>query len=360
MIGGNQTQLKRQNLRQVLQEFYRLETTTRVALAASTGLTKPTIGSLVNELIGEGLVSEDGFGRSTDLGGKRPTLLRFRPDARQVIGVAVEQGRAVAVLCDLFGNISARHELNLDPADVTASLKAVAAALRPQLDAPLLGIACALPGRVDTAAGTVIKSASLGLQDAGIAGELEQSHGVPVWLANYAELSALGQLAFGFEVAERPASLVTVALDGQVELGVSLRHGADHHGSELAAPLLAEAGLSAGELAQLLPTDEPNGWLRLRYSAGNGDPAAQARLRELASRLGHLCAWATLIVRPDRLTLSGRLVDLGDGFLELLRSSMASKLGGSGLPIVGLAHADHLAALGAAALVLQKELGLLS
>lgn len=360
MIGGNQTQLKRQNLRQVLQSFYRLETTTRVALAAATGLTKPTISSLVNELIDEGLISEDGYGTSTDQGGKRPALLHFMPAARQVIGVAVERGSVVGVLCDLFGKPSARHEMRLDPGNVGASLKAVAAALRPQLDAPLLGIAFALPGRVDTAAGKVSKSASLNLEDVHLAGELEHGHGVPVWLANYAELSALGQLAFGFDPADRPLSLVTVALEGQVELGVSLRHGADHHGSELAAPLLDAAGLSAQALEELLPTDEPDCCLRLRYLAGTGDPAALARLLDLADRLGHLCAWATLVLRPERLTLSGRLAELGDGFTEMLRESMSSKLGRFDLPVVGVAHADHLAALGAAALVLQKELGLLS
>ena len=356
MLGGNQTQLKLQNRRQVLRELYRLERTTRVALATGTGLTKPTISSLVAELIEEGLVTEDGLGRSTGQGGKRPTLLRFRPDARQVIGVAVERGKAVGVLADLIGAVTARHAPELAPADAVASIKAVAAALLPQLDAPLLGIAFAIPGQIDTAAGVIRRSVSLGLQDAAV----EVGTQVPVWLANYAELSALGQLAFGFEPAERPASLVTVALDGQVELGVSLRFGADHFGSELAAPLLAGIGLDAAGLDELLPAADPDSCLLLRYRAGRGEAAATAVLQELAERLARLCAWAVLIVRPERLSLGGRLADLGEEFLELLRMRMIHELGEVPLPIVGTAHSEQLAALGAAALVLQKELGLLS
>lgn len=360
LLGGNQTQLKLQNRRLVLQNLYRLGQTTRVALAADTGLTKPTIGSLVSELLAEGLVIEDGLGRSTGQGGKRPVLLRFQNEARQVIGLAVERGRAIGVLADLAGLVSAQHELAIGKGGTIPALNAVASALLPQLDAELLGIALALPGRMDTEAGTVISSRALGLENTDVTSEFSRDYGVPVWLANYAELSALGQLAFGFEPAARPENLVTVALDNQVELGISRRSGAEHYGSELAAPLLDSIGLSRSALGGLLPEEEPDSCLRLRYRAVKGDEEARALLDDLAGRLGKLCAWITLIVRPDRISLAGRVTDLGEEFVELIRENMAGHLGSAALPEVSAALTARLGALGATALILQKELGLLT
>ena len=58
VIRGTHSELKRQNRRLVLQALYKLELTTRVALANATGLTKPTISSLVSEFLEEGLVNE--------------------------------------------------------------------------------------------------------------------------------------------------------------------------------------------------------------------------------------------------------------------------------------------------------------
>jgi len=360
LLGGNQTQLKLQNKRLVLQSLYRLGRTTRVALAADTGLTKPTISSLVSELLAEGLVAEDGLGRSTGQGGKRPTLLRFRNAARQVIGLTVERGRASGVLADLSGRVSAQHELTVGPPGTVAALSAVASALLPQLDAELLGIALALPGRLDTATGTVVNSRALGLENVPLGADFEREYGVPVWLANYAELSALGQLAFGFEPGERPASLVTVALDDRVELGVSSRSGAEHYGSELAAPLLDGIGLGREALTELLSGSGPDACLLLRYRALKGDAEARAKLHDLAGRLSTLCAWVTLLIGPDRISFAGRVTDLGEEFIQLIRHGMEQHLGNSALPRLGAALTARLGALGATALILQKELGLLT
>ncbi len=360
MIRGTHSELKRQNRRLVLRALYQLGLTTRVALANETGLTKPTISSLVTEFLEEGLVSEDGRGSSTGQGGKRPTLLRFQPGSRQVIGIGVEHDRTVGLLADLSGEVSAQHVVSHGSGSLEEALAAVTDGLIPQLDAPLLGIGVALPGQVDTRSGTVLHSAALGLEEADLAGPLRQEFAVPVWLANYAELSALGQLAFGSAAESRPRTLVTIALDGQVELGVSQQAGGEHYGSELAAPLLQEIGLDRGSLELLLPKGRDESWLGLRYLGLRGDEAALGRTRELADRLARLCAWTVLILGPDLISLSGSVTDLGAEFLAQLRESVDRRLGPGVAPRLELAQSRQLGPLGAVALVLQQELELLT
>lgn len=359
VIRGTHSELKRHNRRSVLAAMYRLQLSSRVALAAETGLTKPTISSIVSELLEEGLVSEDGRGRSTGQGGKRPTLLRFQPASRQVIGIALEPGRALGLLADMSGDVTAQHVIDRETLPLDEALALVAAGLIPQLDAPLLGIGLALPGKMDTETGTVLHSAALGLQQVQLTGRLEEEFRTPVWLANYAELSALGKLAFGAAAEARPRTLVTISLDGQVELGVSQQHGAEHYGSELAAPVLRDLGLDQASLASLLPRDSSESWLALRYLNLTGDKAALARTSELAERLGRLIAWTVLMLGPDLISLSGGVTDLGEEFLRQLRDSTDRQLGPGVAPTLELARSLQLGPLGAVALVLQQELELL-
>src|SRR4051794_11146438 len=81
-------------------------TISRVQLAATSGLTPPTISEAVRDLMADGLVVEVGRGAST--GGKPPTLLQLNPSARYSVGVLLERNTCVAVVVDLTGRQVAR------------------------------------------------------------------------------------------------------------------------------------------------------------------------------------------------------------------------------------------------------------
>ena len=72
-------QLKRHNRQLLLRAVYYDLADNRAALAQMTGLAKPTVSDLIAELMEEGLLEEGGLGESTDIGGKRPTLIKFVP-----------------------------------------------------------------------------------------------------------------------------------------------------------------------------------------------------------------------------------------------------------------------------------------
>ncbi len=372
---STQVQLKRQNRRLVLRALYRGEANTRVALSQDTGLSKPTISNLVSELLNEGLIIEEGRGQSSDQGGKRPTLLAFRPEARQLIGVAVLDRRVSGVLSSLDGSVTARHELRLDGARggpaLLAAISAVVEGLWPQADAPLLSIGVALPGKVDGARGVVRRSASLGLSDEPLGPDLARHFGLPVHVGNYAELCALGELAFGSQDGERPETLATLVLDDTPDLGVSQLSGSMHYGSELAGPMIDELGLdwrSVLDLAARLAPDHPGSvlgaerlrYLQVRHAAAHGDNGAAELSRLLAARLARAVAWVILVVQPSRISLGGGLAALGEPFLELLRSDTAALVGTNVLDEVtfSLAWSEQLGAMGAVALAMQEQLGL--
>src|SRR5688500_14922437 len=106
---ATKSQVRLHNRQLVLRAVYNGLASNRAALAQETGLTKPTISDLVAELMEEGLLVEEGLGESSTIGGKRPILLRFVPDARQVIGVSINGTLIRGMLTNLDGRIIAEH-----------------------------------------------------------------------------------------------------------------------------------------------------------------------------------------------------------------------------------------------------------
>lgn len=367
-------QLREHNRRLVLRMLYQGEVNTRAALAAVTGLTKPTVSNLVGELIDEGLVVEEGLGRASGSGGKRPTLLAFNPRARHVIGVALGGKLVSAVLADLAGESSAVHELELSTAGgdaVVGAVEDVVAALVPQLDAPLLAVGVAVPGRVRPGAGVIRRSAVLELTDYPLGQALARRLGVPVHVGNFAELCALGQLSYGLDARAPSGTLVSMTLDEDLELGVVLHPSGAHYGSELSGPMIDELRLGwtafkqrAAELRRERPGALQGGerYLSVRRAAADGDPVARQLLLELAAGLARPLAWVVSVLQPTNVSLAGGVTDLGDAFLERLAAEAGELLGPGALGEVRLsmAYSDRLGAMGAVALANSAELELVA
>lgn len=377
-------QLKRHNRLLLLRAVSAGLADNRAALANETGLAKPTVSDLIAEMIDEGFLVESGRGESTDSGGKRPTLLQFVPDARQVIGVSLAEGRIAGVLCNLAGQVQTQHYADLNDirgSDALTLLDEVINGLRAQLDAPLLCIGIGIPGVVDASRGLVVYSTELDWQQLALCDQLERTHGVPVYAGNSAELTALGQFAFGLNRDERIRNLVTVMVNDSIELGVTLERVAYHHGADISPLRLllpddsagrlhsrlgwAAVARRAGELRRmhpksLLPADGLT-YMHIRYAVLNHDPAAVELANELATVLGQVFGWIIAMLRPDHLTLAGPIAELGEGFLEMVKAYTATLLITELMEPVtfSLAASEHLTAIGAAALALQRELDIL-
>ena len=128
----------------------------RARVAAHTGLTRATVGTIVDELLAGGLVSEQGTSSATGVG--RPgTDLVLRPDGAASVGLEINVDGIVVAVVDLGGTVRHRAARSGDQRDRTAAAvlrsaarmvdDAVAAAY--DLGLPVRGIGVAVPGLVD-------------------------------------------------------------------------------------------------------------------------------------------------------------------------------------------------------------------
>ncbi|MFA7113262.1 MAG: MarR family transcriptional regulator, partial [Sphaerochaeta sp.] len=75
----------------------------RADIARLLDLNKPSTSEIVEQLLAEGLVEEQG--KVTTSNGRRPTALSLRSDARLVLGVDVGSRTTTFLLADLQGKI---------------------------------------------------------------------------------------------------------------------------------------------------------------------------------------------------------------------------------------------------------------
>ena len=372
-------QLKRHNRQLVLRAVYYGLADNRAALAQITGLAKPTVSDLTAELIEEGLLEEGGLGESTDIGGKRPTLIRFVPDARQVIGISLDTSRAYGVLSNLAGQIVARHYADIKSVtgdELLTLLMEVINGLIAQLDAPLLCIGVGVPGVVESHTGTVCQSEHLGWYDLPLGEILADHYDASIYIGNNSELTAIAQFAFGTN-DESMESLVTVFVNDSVEIGAAMEGAAYHHGGDIGSlqgvdgqrldKLLGWEYVQTrySELREsfsdtMLPENKLT-YMHIRHGAANGDALALALIEELSSYLAQVVAWVIGLLRPDHISLVGAIVNLGDSFLEQVASRTETLLSPSLVRSVtfSLAYSPNMSAIGAAAFAIQKELDLL-
>jgi predicted NBD/HSP70 family sugar kinase len=379
-LKATREQIRQHNRQLLLRAVYTGLADNRAALAAETGLAKPTVSDLIGELIAEGLLVESGRGESTDSGGKRPILIKFVPNARQVIGVSLDNGRAWGVLSNLAGQVIAQHYDELENAqgdEAAEILSDVINGLVAQLDAPLLCIGVGIPGVVDVPNGVVSDSPPLGWTNYELVERLTQQYNVPVYTGNSAELTALAQYAFGLSSDDDSLRLVTVLVTNSVEVGITLDGTAYHQGGDISG--LSEGGserldhllgwpavqVRAAALRTIYPESQipEHGltYMHIHYGAMNGDPAAQQLCDELSTSLANIMAWIVGLLRPNHISLAGPIVNLGETFLAQVVEKTETMLWPKVIrPVTfSLAYSGNLSAIGAAALALHRELDIL-
>jgi predicted NBD/HSP70 family sugar kinase len=373
---ATKSQLREHNRQLVLRSVYSGAATSRAALSLETGLTKPAISDLVNEWITEGLLTEEGWGESTDAGGKRPRLLRFIPDAREVIGVSINHNSIIGVLTDLSGQVIAEHSAELPTHDRGAAftrLVEVCNGLIAQLSSPLLCLGVGISAIIGDD-GWIDVAPRFGWEAYPLGGLLSEHYRVPVHLANSSQLAALAQVTFGDVKAV--SNLVSVMISNSIGVGAVMDNAIYQRGSEVGHLRLCgetslgdllgwqsvkQRALALGQEHQsAYLTGDDLTYLHIRHAAGRGDRAAIQLCDELAETLAHLFAWTLALLRPQHVSLGGAIADLGEAFLQVAvdktREHLLPALGGT--TTFSVVDTPNLVAVGAAARALQAELGL--
>ncbi|MGH1548266.1 ROK family transcriptional regulator [Leifsonia poae] len=349
----------------VLQSLYRSGRVSRADLARTTGLTRVTISDLVGELIAEGLVVELGQ-RDDARPGKPAVLLDVNRGATQIIGVDLSEHAVFrGAVLDMDGRILSTVEVELAGSrgeEATAKVLTLVDRLVAATTAPVLGIGIGSPGIVD-AEGTVAAAPNLGWVDEPLQRRVAERTGLPVFVANDANVAVLAE--HGFADAQGDMMLVKVG------------HGVGS-GLLVAGALVFGSRFAAGEIGQVMvgtddgpeaPYDRERcleAWLavprlesRVAASEAAGEPVAPV-LREAGQRLGVALAPIVGALNLSEVVLSGpeELIDgvLLDAVGETLRNrTMAGFHSGVAIRMTSLGR--DIVLRGCVVMVLSAQLG---
>ncbi|MGB3161794.1 ROK family transcriptional regulator [Carnobacterium sp.] len=193
--------MKSVNKSTILNKIRLSEPLSRAQIAQETGITPPTVSSIVKELIAENLVEESILGESR--GGRKPTMLLIKRNGHFVIGIDAGSNAIKGVATDLVGSILSETEIQILPhiskEYFLQTLKEVVRTIFMGIDdkKKILGIGVAMHGVVDVSSGVSLYSSNSGLRDIPIKEELEKEFNVMVMVENNSRAMALGEYWFG-------------------------------------------------------------------------------------------------------------------------------------------------------------------
>ncbi len=348
-MGSNQVTAKSHNIRSILKTLLQYKQISRVELAAITGLTTATITNLVNELIHQGLVREEGAEQLDAPRVGRPRMvLELIPSARFAIGVHIGIGEFHVVitylLANIINNVSIHYEICSDAEVIVQEIANQIDYLIKDSGKPLdafIGIGVGASGLVNVETGVNVNAPNLCWQDIPLKEWLNQKTGLPVSVDNNVRLMSLAESMFGdsrninamaFVYARIGvgAGLVvngslyrgTAAGAGEIGHTIVIPDGGEecrcgNHGcletlvSEPAIIRLAEQIAKArpqGILAEKLQTGKGSMMDRIFAAAEAGDVDVQNMLKERARYLGIALANLVNVLNPEVIVLGGLLV----------------------------------------------------
>jgi predicted NBD/HSP70 family sugar kinase len=198
--GGATDALRRSNLATVLGLVHRDGALSRSDLTRLTGLNRSTVGDLVAELAGLGLVDVDeapGGGRAG-----RPSPVVRASDGVAAIAVNPEVDAVIVGLVALGGRVLKRVRVETASArsaaeTVTLASAGIAGMLAGETGIRVAGIGVAVPGQVRLSDGMVREATHFGWVDEPLAAMLSEATGHRAWAANAAVLGLRAESAFG-------------------------------------------------------------------------------------------------------------------------------------------------------------------
>lgn len=195
--------LRRFNRSMLLRSLYFGDRRSRQELSADTGLSPASVGSVMRELIDEGIVIEVG---SVDSDGGRPrVLLRVNPAHGHVIGIDVGETRVRVELFDLSMTERAKADYPLDPrrhdaAAVSARMLDGIASVLADGDvaqASIIGVGIGVPGVVQQEPEVLVDAQTFGWDMVPLERLLRAGTDLPLLFDNGANTMGRAELWFG-------------------------------------------------------------------------------------------------------------------------------------------------------------------
>ncbi len=366
----------------------------RAALANITGLNKATVSSMVKELIQNNLVREIGADiSSSDIG--RPAInLEPEPEAGYIIGLEIGVDFISIITVNFAIEVVARRfESTARYFNQEAILNRVLFLLQESCEQvqkrqrPLFGIGVGVPGLVDVASGTLLFAPNLNWSALPLRDMIRAKIDVPVFIANEANLAALGESYFGAGQACDSLLYVSsgVGLGGGIVLNGRLIEGASGFAGEVGHMTVEKDGLECNcgnkgcwetlasqralfrRVSEAIQQGQPS-WMAqmiqddpsrmsiplITEAARQKDPVALKALAETGEWLGVGIASLMNVINPQRVIFGGPLWAVHEYLLPSIRETVAQRAWHwvqEGIQIIPAANGEDAAVMGAVAIV---------
>ncbi len=326
----------------------------RADIHRATGLTKPTVSKIVDELLADRAVKETGIIGSSAAGGRPSSCLELDPTCAAYVGLELDTDRTRIAVADYTGilrDVSDGPPPGQDPEQSAAGLaKLVRKALRNHGIAmtKLVAAGVSVPSLVDPDTGHCFLAPNLGWREFPLADEISRRLGAPVHVANVPQAAALAESRWG--VARGAQRFVWVYLGSGVGAGI-INNGEVFLGQrglsgEFGHCRIVQDGLRCGcggtGCLETVASVQAmlNRWEALRHrdrqrknkhgtvsladwqrALEEADPEAQASLRSGARYLGQGLSFLINVLDPELVVLGGQAGGLGKRYLKEVRAS---------------------------------------
>lgn len=382
MQKSNQERTKTHNKQLALSLIYSESGISRADLARRTGLTRSTISDIVTDLMDEGLVGE--VGRAQSSGGKPPTLIDVNEDACHIIGIDLASGEFRGALINLRGEIKNRVKIPVEKISGESALSLVYELIDKLLqfaDRSILGIGIGAPGLMDVEHGVVITAVNLDWQNLPLVELLQDRYDLPVVLANDSQVSALAEYSFGGH--DPVSNLVLIKVGRGVGAGIvqnkELYSGDGFGAGEIGHVKIDDQGelcscgnygcletkISSRAIRRLvekkLSTQELVTYDDVLVAYRQGDPNIVNVIEDVAFDLARAISFLVGILNIHRIVIAGSVSEFGEEFVAAIRKNFQGSVLNSlsqetEIEISSLG--EDIVMLGAAALILQNQLGI--
>lgn len=327
----------------IIKQLYYKNPLSLTELSKLTLKSLPLVTKVVNELVEEEYVQEQGLGPST--GGRRASLFLLNPEKqRYVVSVATDQFTARMIIYDLANNVVYPVEmLELELTDDQETIDILISFIHHHIKVSgidkkkLLGVGIGMPGFISSEEG--VNYSHLKTNDGtNLARYLEDKLKLPVYIDNDSRLIAHAEHHFGAAMGMKDVMVVNIGwgtglgmiINGQLYRGNSGYAGEFSHiplsntGTlcscgrrgclEVETSLLvmtqkAKAEIEAGaatSMAELFKDKSRNIGEMFLEAARNHDPVAVSILSDAAFYIGKGVATLIHIMNPECVVLSGR------------------------------------------------------
>ena len=331
----------------------------RTELARRSKLTKPTVSTIIFELLDQGVVREVGFGESVSGGGRPARMLEFNDAAAAYLGIHFGVRATTVAVADARGAIRlvrGRPAVHGQPGRSMKEIRLlVAEALRaarvPRSRVEAVG--ATVPGLVDHESGTCVLAPNLDWRDFPLRDALADELRVPVVVNNITQASAVAEGRQGAARGVRSYVCVYVGsgvgagvvIDGRLFYGQSGFSGEIGHCPvvedgpacacgrrgclEAVASSMALSRAVHDAVARKEPTllashgREPIDTVTIAAAAAEGDAVAHRILAQAAEHLGRGISFLLNVLNPEMIVLGGPVALAGESFLREVRGAVA-------------------------------------